>query len=190
MDLSFYLYLFLVLASVLGGTYYFFKQDNTITGSIYLIGSVVVSAYFGSRWFLASGARRDGAWPPVINVCPDFMSLVTLTPSGSSSAAPETVCVDTAGIYTGISKWTPGSTSENTIFHLFASQDPKVRLGNLCDQSKNKKVSWEGFYTDGVCGTTLPPVPPGTPVAPPVAAAAAPASRAPAAPAARSTPVS
>lgn len=189
MNLSFYLYLFLVLASVLGGTFYFFKQDNTITGSIYLIGSVVISAYFGSRWFLASGVRRDGAWPPVINVCPDFMSLVTLTPGG---AAPETVCVDTTGIYSGeLRKWTPGSTSENTIFHLFASQDPKLRLGNLCDQSKRKGVTWEGFYTEGVCGTTLPPLPPGTPVAPPAAARSTPAAAAAAAPtAARSTPVS
>jgi hypothetical protein len=200
MDLSFYLYLFLVLASVLGGTYYFFKQDNTITGSIYLIGSVVISAYFGSRWFMASGVRTGGTWPPAVNVCPDFMSLVTLTPasSGTSASAPETVCVDTIGIYSnGVSKWTPGSTSESTIFHLFATQEPKLRMTSLCDQSKAKNVTWEGFYMDGTCGDTLPPLPAGMAVAPPVAAAAtatAAAARAPAAAAAapaaaRSTPV-
>ena len=163
MDLSFYLYLFLVIASVIGGTYYFFRLNNTITGSIYLIGSIVISAYFGSRWFLPSGVRTGGKWPPVINVCPDFMSLVTLTPApvGTAASVPETVCVDTIGIYSnGITKWTPGSTSENTIFRLYTKQDPAVRLKSLCDQCIAKNVTWEGFYTEGTCATTLPPAPP------------------------------
>jgi hypothetical protein len=162
MNLSFYLYLFLVIASVVGGTYYFFKLNNTITGSIYLIGSIVISAYFGSRWFLPSGVASGGTWPPVVNVCPDFMSLVTLTPAptGTAASVPETVCVDTIGIYSNISKWTPGSTADNTIFKLFATQDPSVRLKSLCDQCIAKGVTWEGFYTEGVCADTLPPTPP------------------------------
>jgi len=164
MDLSFYLYLFLVIASVLGGTYYFFKNNKSTTGSIYLVGSVVISAFFGSRWFLPSGTEtsRGGTWPPLINVCPDFMSLVTITPTpaGTARAVPETVCVDTAGIYSGIARWTPGSTSEDTIFHLYTAQDPKDRLKSLCDESVRKRVTWEGFYTEGTCGTNLPPKPP------------------------------
>ena len=156
-----------MISSIAGGTYYFFKNNSTITGSIYLVGSVVIAAFFGSRWFLSSGVEVSGSgvWPPVINVCPDFMSLVTLTPdqTGTATPVPETVCVDTVGIYSnGIAKWTPGSTSEDTIFHLFATQDSKARMTSLCNQCKTKNVTWEGFYTDGTCGTRLPPVPPGT----------------------------
>jgi hypothetical protein len=167
MNLSLYLYIFLAIASIAGGSYYFFKNNSSIAGSIYLAGSVILVAYFGTRWFTSSGnqSTKSGTWPPVINVCPDFMSLVTITPAptGTGTPVPETVCVDTAGIYSGgVAKWTPGSTSENTIFHLFATQDPTTRATNLCAQCNSKKVTWEGYFTDGTCGKTLPPVPPGT----------------------------
>jgi hypothetical protein len=164
MNLSFYLYLFLAIASITGGSYYFFKSNNSIAGSIYLISSIIIAAFFGARWFLPSGVRANssGLWPPVINVCPDFMSLVTLKPesTGTDPSVSETVCVDTIGVYSnGIAKWSPGSTSENTIFHLFANLEGTARKTALCDQSKTKNVTWEGFYTEGTCGSRMPPLP-------------------------------
>lgn len=164
MDLSFYIYLFLAIASISGGSYYFFKSNSSIAGSIYLLGSIVIAAFFGSRWFLPSGVvSTSGVWPPTINVCPDFMSLVTLRPAAANGATSslETVCVDTIGVYAnGIAKWTPGSTSENTIFRLFAGSDAATRRTRLIDQCKAKKVSWEGFYVSEPLGDRLPPLPP------------------------------
>jgi len=167
MDLSFFIYLFLAIASISGGTYYFFMRDNQIAAGIYGVGALVIAIFFGSRWFLPSGSATTtpGTWPPVINVCPDFMSLVTLTPAanpGSSTpAAPELVCVDTIGIYKdGITKWSPGDTAEGKIFHLFASiSDDKARGTALCNECKLKKVAWEGVYSEGTCIGTLPPLP-------------------------------
>ena len=164
MDLSFFIYLFIAIASISGGSYYFFMRDNQIAGGIYGVGSLIVAIFFGSRWFLPSGvaSTTPGTWPPVINVCPDFMSLVTLTPSGTTGAGavPEAVCVDTVGIYSGIAKWSPGDTAEDKIFHLYANiSDTKARLTALCAQCVNKKVTWEGVYTEGTCGSAVPPLP-------------------------------
>jgi hypothetical protein len=167
MDLSFLIYLFLAITSISGGTYYFFMRDNQIAGGIYGLGSLIVSVFFGMRWFLPSGVgtTTPGTWPPVINVCPDFMSLVTLTPAASSqygvTATPQSVCVDTIGIYKdGIKRWQTGDVAEDKLFYLFTNvSDVKARLKKLCDQCTMKKVTWEGVYTDGTCGSVTPPLP-------------------------------
>ena len=173
MDLTFYAYIFAVIVAITGGSYYFFHANSTIAGSVYLVGSIAMAAFFGSRWFSSSGAQTStpGVWPPMINVCPDFMSLVTVTPAPATGgkATPEMVCVDTVGIYSGgggsgsIQKWTPGSIAENTLFHLSIDKTGPNRLKALCEECNAKNVTWEGFYVDGTCSSRLPPVPPGTP---------------------------
>jgi len=160
MDLSFYMYIFGSLALILGGTYTFFSRQSSIAGAIFLVGSIALTIFFGVRWFLPSGVRTTkGAWPPVINVCPDFLSLHTIV----SGTTTEKVCIDTVGVASGaggIERWPGTDTNEEKyLFHLFAA-DP-TRQAKLCQQCKDKKVTWEGVYDpSGSCSSNTPPLPP------------------------------
>ena len=161
MDLSFYIFLFLAITTIGGGSYHFFRSGSSIAGSIFLIGTLILSIFYGSRWFIISGVKANSTatWPPVINVCPDFMSVVTVTPEGKTT--PQKMCVDTIGIYKNMRKWVPGAVANNSnTFDLSAGMtDTVARLKALCDQALDKGVTWEGVYTESVCGTTVPPLP-------------------------------
>lgn len=165
MDLSFYLYLFMSIAIIAGGSYTFFKGNQTIAGAIFLVGSIALTILFGTRWFLPSGvSKKDGQWPPVINVCPDFLTLTTVNKGTDDAPILEKVCIDTIGVASssdGINKCVPanGCTDEKYLFHLFAG-DP-ARVKKLCDQCSEKKVTWEGIYDpSGSCSGIAPPSPP------------------------------
>jgi len=164
MDLSFYLYIFAAIAGILGGSYSFFSKNSSIAGGIFLVGSIALVIFFGVRWFLPSGVRAtDGPWPPVINVCPDFLSTASITgKDAAGKPTTETVCVDTVGVAGpgGIQVFPQGGSSdEKYLFHLFAA-DPK-RQAKLCQQCSDKKVTWEGVYDpSGSCSSNQPPLPP------------------------------
>jgi hypothetical protein len=186
MDLSFYLYIFGAIALIMGGSYTFFKAKSTVTAGIFLVGSIALAIFFGVRWFLPSGVRAtDGPWPPVINVCPDFLSTASIAGRDTAGTpTTEIVCVDTVGVAGpgGIQVWPQGgSNDERYLFRLFAS-DPNRQV-KLCQQCNEKKVTWEGVYDpSGACSANVPPLPPGaipptTPSA--VAAAVAAAAAAP-----------
>jgi hypothetical protein len=178
MDLSFYIYIFAALAGILGGTYSFYTAKSTTAAAIFFVGSISLAIFFGVRWFLPSGVRAtDGPWPPVINVCPDFLSTASIaTQDSTGQPTTEIVCVDTVGVAgPGGIQVLPqgGSSDERYLFHLFAS-DPNRQV-KLCQQCAAKKVTWEGvFDPSGACSANVPPLPPGAiPPTTPAAVAAA-----------------
>ena len=148
------MYIFVAVIAVAGGSYYFFTRGATMAGAIYLLGSFVTTLFFGVRWFTSSGVNNTGSWPPVINVCPDFLSIYT-TASGK-------VCVDTIGVAGpgGITKFQPGTTAPTPeqIFDLKLSSTT-TRAADICAECKTKKVAWEGIYDGTTCTNTNPPKP-------------------------------
>jgi hypothetical protein len=39
------------------------------------VGCLIVLVYFGLRWF-GSRIEKPANWPPVINMCPDYLTYV------------------------------------------------------------------------------------------------------------------
>jgi hypothetical protein len=153
MNYLFWFYVFLSSISITGGAYYFYSKQQEIAAGIIFFGLIFTTWYFGYRWFPASGQETyDGAWPPVINYCPDFLTLNTVN--------DEQVCVDTIGIAQtgGITKWS--ESSQKDVFNLYLNKSGKERVKLLCDQAKLKKVTWEGVWDGAVCMGAEPPLPP------------------------------
>jgi hypothetical protein len=161
MDLTFLFYIFLCIVITSGGAFYYAQSNQTITAGIFLFGFIAFSVVFGLRWFTASGQQvgaATGGWPPVINYCPDFLSLYTVN--------NEQVCIDTIGVARsgGMVKWTESTTPPDTQqfkLHLDKAGDARVKL--LCEDCATKKVTWEGVYDGAICIGNVPPMPPGAP---------------------------
>lgn len=156
MNYLFWFYVFLSCISIAGSAFYFYSKGQPISAGVMFVGLLIASLFFGLRWFPASGETvSTGPWPPVVNYCPDFLTLTIVN--------GEQVCVDTIGVAQtgGISKWSdPTQTDEKYLFKIFTTISGAERVKQLCDQAKTKKVTWEGLWDGSVCMGTEPPLPP------------------------------
>ena len=161
MDYALIAYILLSFVIGVGGTYQIIQLQRPIAATLYLIGALLVLVFFGLRWFTGEsfklGTMKGDRWPPVINLCPDFLTLYERTKDG----VKEKVCVDLIGIAPagGIRKLispeqTTGQNADGYIFKLFANLSGKKRTDALCNECKNKKVTWEGIYDGSTCVVT------------------------------------
>lgn len=162
MQISFVFFVLISIILVVGSLAINFKSHKVITAIILAVGFLGISIGFGIRWFTPSGnytsSTGPGSWPPAINVCPDYLSLLTL--NGVK------VCVDPLGVSVskdGISplkKWTGGAnTGTDFIFDLYLNQSGQARVDALCAQCTLKGLTWEGVYDGNACMNKEPPVP-------------------------------
>ena len=166
MELSFIFYLFASFI-IIPGTFFLLVLFNKPTaGVIAAIGMLILFILFGIQFFNENGTYKQEvstsykSWPPVINYCPDYLSLYK---NGS-----ELICVDTVGVSkdSGIQLFNPNTTTvttEGQSFHLYLTADsinayktdtnnagkPFDRKSILIEQCKNKKLTWEGVF-DGL----------------------------------------
>jgi len=161
LDYLFWAYVFFSCIIISGSTYYYYSLNQQISSGIVFIGFIFISVFFSLRWFSNTGLQLrppTGNWPPLINYCPDFLTLYTVN--------NEQVCIDTVGVAEtgGISKWSdPTQQDEKYLFHLFTNLTGSTRCKAICQQAKDKKVKWEGIWDGSVCSQTVPPLPGTTP---------------------------
>jgi hypothetical protein len=124
-----------------------------LRGGIFAVGTFLVLAYFGIRWFSTKN-KMPSTWPPVINMCPDYLTYVAALPG----------CVDMSGVTTsssGLVKTNPSDVAtlqlSNTqkVFE-FTSADVKAAqsvkdLQKICDRCQTAGLTWEGVYDGDVC---------------------------------------
>jgi hypothetical protein len=154
MDYWFFLYIFIAVGVCLGGVVFLIQSHRTLGGLLFLVGAILIFTFYGLRWFSGNVLRaskfNSTSWPPVINLCPDFLSLY----STKQNSKDVMVCVDLIGVSkssNGIKKFIDPSNVLNKDYTFNLSQDKKgsARLNALCQECKDKGVTWEGIY-DGV----------------------------------------
>jgi hypothetical protein len=148
MDYWYILYIFIAVGICLGGMVVLIQSQRTLGGFLFLVGAILIFVFYGLRWFSGDALRptkfSSTTWPPVINMCPDFLSLYN---TGNGKA-----CVDLIGVSNaGISKFVDPSNASNPqyVFNLHSNLKGAARLKALCQECKDKKVTWEGIY-DGL----------------------------------------
>jgi hypothetical protein len=161
MQLSFIFFLLISMATILGSIFFNAQAGKYISAGILGAGFLTISILYGLYMFTPSGELKSttvgGPWPPTINVCPDLLSLITL-----NNVA---VCVDPIGISTksgsnGLQKWTnTGNTGSNYVFDLKLTQSGQTRTQALCDQCRDKGLTWEGVFDGTACLNNEPPLP-------------------------------
>lgn len=154
---GFWIYVFVACIGIAASAFYFQSIGQEIMAGICFVGFLIAAVYFGIRWFPPAGTDTAAVttWPPVINYCPDFLSLHTVN--------GKQVCIDTVGVAQtgGISRWTdPTQTDEKYLFDLSLNTAGKERIMSLCQQAKVKKVTWEGVWDGTICIGKEPPLPP------------------------------
>lgn len=156
MDYTFLFYIFVSFVIATGGAYILASNGRIVTALIFLLGAIAIEAFFGMRWFKGTETvKTAGAWPPVINACPDFLS--------AHKVNGKMFCVDTLGVTPGggIERWTnENQTDARFLFNLFTEKTGTDRAKALCDEARTKKVTWEGVFDGTTCLNNVPPLPP------------------------------
>ena len=145
------LYVITTLGVIMMGANKLFPT-GVIISTIYTIGLIILSIFFGYRWFSQPVISKK--WPPSINMCPDYLTFVpTIT------GLPNGGCVDLLGVSTGgltKSQNTAGLTSSSTKVFNKTSKDVAAAITvasmqAICNQCKEKGVTWEGVYDGETC---------------------------------------
>ena len=150
--LLFYCFLSVVLIS--GVTLSFYSSGEQVTGIVYFLGAIIASIFFGFRWFSPNAVSAiSTTWPPSINYCPDLLTLVSLDDTQA--------CIDTVGVsqHGGMSTSDGTQTSDKYVFDLFLDKTGQERVTLLCNQAKEKEVTWEGVWNGATCSNIEPPRP-------------------------------
>ena len=129
---------------------------GTSRASIFGVGAVLVSVFYYYRWFSNVTAPVVN-WPPVINSCPDYLTLVKQLPGLTVPG-----CVDMLGVSTnGGLKPTISSDltanvalSSNKVFQ-YTSEDimkpPAGGIKSICTLCQQLGITWEGVWDGDVC---------------------------------------
>ena len=159
MQLTLLFFIFLSIVIIFGGSYNYYQKGQQVSAGIFFLGTIGIAVFFGLRWFTASGegasAEEGRAWPPIVNFCPDFL---TLHKDGNTF-----ICVDTIGVSKNntLVRTQPGSTpsADNQKFSLQMSLSGDERSAALCKDCSDKGLTWEGVYNGSVCLNIDPPKP-------------------------------
>ena len=164
MDYLFILYIFVAVATIWGGAVAFIQSERSVGGFLFVIGAILVFVYYGLRWFSGVSLKATQvnykSWPPIINLCPDFLTMHKRSISGKT----ENVCVDLTGVSNGgIQKLTDPNNvmNNNFVFQLYENLKGSARIKRLCQECKDKKVTWEGVFDGANCVADTIPNPAG-----------------------------
>ena len=129
---------------------------------------MAIAIVFGLQWFRSDGSLNQAGvrnWPPVINMCPDFLSLTTLhlpKSANDDTITPTHVCIDTVGVSNNnvLNVNTGDLTGNNTYFPLFLdATDNATRSKNLCDKCREMGLTWDGIFDGASCLNGIAPNP-------------------------------
>lgn len=97
--MDFWVILYSLICVVVGGgaVSFLYKRNQTMGAMITLVLLLLVFILYGLRWFpggnLNGSQPKAGSWPPIVNMCPDFMV------SWKDPANSKVYCYDAANLY-------------------------------------------------------------------------------------------
>lgn len=159
--MDFWLIAYILVCVVVGGyaVSTLYKRSQTIGAMISLVLLIAIFAFYGLRWFQGGslkGTTKDGKtpWPPIVNMCPDFM----VTHKDNTKI----YCYDAGNVYglktaTGVTGITTGLTINGISGQsAFLIKDPgaskdarttmKQNIENILSDSSANRIRWEGAW--------------------------------------------
>ena len=160
MDYWFIAYIVLCICVGGGLVAQLYNRQQTIGAMVLLVLCIAIFSFFGLRWF--QGGELKGSkpaaqqWPPIVNLCPDFM-VATKGTDGN------TYCYDPTNTYplttdTKLVTFTPaGKTTSVTglkIYDAAAKANPlktptttaAKSIVDISSTTANQKMRWEGVW--------------------------------------------
>lgn len=163
-----YLGIFIVVAifTIFGGSFKMVKNNQTMAGILFGVGSLLIFAVYGLKWF-SSGSTFSNApvsWPPIINTCPDYL---VNYPRQMQDGTIQNACIDLIGVSKNGSlkvfpKDGPAPIADDYYFSLITtSSDNNVKNNELCQRAITAGLTWEGITNGESCVSSVGPVAPG-----------------------------
>ena len=143
-------YVLFVIVTTMSALSYLYRSERIVAAVAVFILFVLIFTFYGIRWFkkgtsITTGNNANGPFPPVINTCPDFLSVMTLNRDGKQ------VCIDTMGVsrnQTILNTWRQGTTEATAASNHYFT---KIYTPGMTDVSELKTaaegalLSWEGI---------------------------------------------
>jgi len=169
MDFWVILYSLICVVVGAGSASFLYKRGQSMAAMIALVLLILVFVFYGLRWFpggnLNGTKPAGGPWPPIVNMCPDFMASFV-------DSSNKVYCYDAANIYNmkSATAGTAGLATTSPMINgasqpAYLLQNPgatdknplKTTLKNgasaITQDSNGKYVRWEGVW-DGRSVTT------------------------------------
>jgi len=147
-------------------------STGQIRGVMFGIGSAIVLIYFGLRWFGTPVDSSVAEWPPLINMCPDYLTFIPTIKVDSGSTRTESACADLLGVATSKSSNTANTLQKirltdiqglfksnmNRIFKWTSTDitsaigaNNKEQILTICNACKEAGITWEGVFDGDSC---------------------------------------
>jgi hypothetical protein len=129
---------------------------GTSRASIFGVGAVLVFVFYYYRWF-SNVDKPVLNWPPIINSCPDFLTLVKSLPGTSTPGCVDMLGVSTNGALKAITAkdLTNSSALSSDKVFTFTSDDvlsPSGNIKSICNMCQQMGITWEGVWDGDICG--------------------------------------
>jgi hypothetical protein len=168
-EINWYMILYVIVSAMflVYGTSNIYSTGQ-IRGIIFGIGAGLVLFYFGLKWFGKVQVKQT-QWPPVINMCPDYLTYLPSIKSTAASTRMVPGCVDFLGVTSSsnaASAFVKIQPLQSVIDALNATMTTKVfkytspdiknassasDLQTICDACQNAGLTWEGVYDGDSC---------------------------------------
>jgi len=171
MSWSLIAYIFLCIVLGLSSVMALMRGGRSIAAVLCLVLFILIFVFFGLRWFRGTQSvfAYTGSWPPIINMCPDYLVYYKNAPSSMLKFTDS--CVDLLGIGgNDLVPWTSEETPSNPpanankyFPYVFKPGMTADQLKALCAAAQQYGLTWEGIYNGESCiATTGVAVPAGT----------------------------
>lgn len=158
MDYSFIAYIFVCIVVGLGVFTTLNNSGRTWSAIFGLILFILIFVFYGLRWFrdTTSVFRYTGQWPPMINMCPDYLVYF-------KDGMRRDTCVDLAGVNRSgglLQPWTkedvnnPPANPAKYFPHVYKPGMTGDKLKELCTKAMEYGLTWEGITNGESCTFT------------------------------------
>ena len=155
--MDFWLIAYILLCVVIGGysVSTLYKRSQTIGAMITLVLLILIFTFYGLRWFqggnLKGTTKGNVPWPPIVNMCPDFMVAWKNTDG-------RMYCYDAGNVYglksnndsNLISSLTINGISGQTAYKIKGITKDETTLKsnfeNIIRASPGNSIRWEGVW--------------------------------------------
>jgi hypothetical protein len=145
--MDFVMILYILLCVVIGGGIVsnFYNDNQKVAGITALVLLILIFTFFGLRWFKDGSVKgsQQGTvtWPPIVNMCPDFMVTWTNTDG-------KIYCYDASNIYGLKTSTCCGLSSKNLKINgldgqsAFLIKDPSQNTGATNLNNDTNGLRW------------------------------------------------
>jgi hypothetical protein len=149
---------YIFICIVLGlGTFVTINNSGRLWAALLcLILFILIFVFFGLRWFrgTTSAFEYQGNWPPMINMCPDY--LVYYKRNNSTDTCVDLIGINKDGV--AFKAWdntdsaaNPPSDSKKYFNYIYKPGMTKSQLQVLCNAAMGNGLTWEGICNGESC---------------------------------------